>query len=168
MSRQRTIWTGVTIIALLVAAFLTVIRADPAWAAIEPASGAPPNASPAIIAPDCPVSADQLSTSGGLAVCVDRGEGSTYVAGDRITVCASANIPTIAIYPPPPPPTIRVESIVGDNRRTLLEDQFADGHRCLTGTIAPPFGHETVRVQAIRPDGTSFLDDAVTFTTRPR
>ena len=159
---------GATIVALLVIALLVVLRADPAWAAIEPATGAPPSAAPAIIAPDCPVSSDELSTSGGLAVCVDRGEGSTYTEGDRITVCASANIPTIAIYPPPPPPTIRVESIIGGRTRTLLEDQFAEGHRCLTGTIAPPLGQETVRVQAIRDDGTAFLEDTVTFTTQPR
>jgi hypothetical protein len=158
---------GATIVALLVVALLVVLRAEPAWAAIEPATGAP-SASPAIIAPDCPVSAEELSTSGGLAVCVDRGEGSTYTEGDRITVCASANIPRIAIYPPPPPPTIRVDSVVDGNTRTLLEDQFADGHRCLSGTIAPPLGQETVRAQAIRADGTVFLDDTVTFTTRPR
>ncbi len=168
MSLKRVLWISAAVVVLVVTAFLTVIRADPAWAAIEPATGAPPSASPAIIAPDCPVSSQELSTSGGLAVCVDRGEGSTYVEGDRITVCTSANIPQIAIYPPPPAPTIRVESIVGDSKRTLLEDQFADGNRCLTGTIAPPFGNETVRVQAIRPDGTSFLEDTVSFTTRAR
>jgi hypothetical protein len=61
-----------------------------------------------------------------------------------------------------------VESIVGDSKRTLLEDQFADGNRCLTGTVAPPFGRETVRVQAIRPDGTPFLEDTVGFTTQAR
>jgi hypothetical protein len=168
MSLKRVLWIRGAVVVALVAAFLTVIRAEPAWAAIEPATGAPPSASPAIIAPDCPVSSQELSTSGGLAVCVDRGEGSTYVEGDRITVCASANIPSVAIYPPPPPPTIRVESIVGNSRRTLLEDQFGDGHRCLTGTIAPPFGDETVRVQAIRPDGDVFLEDTVSFKTRAR
>jgi hypothetical protein len=154
-----------------VTALLTVVGAATAWAAIEPAVGAPASPAspaPAIIAPDCPVRADELSAFGGLAVCVDRGEGSTYTAGDRIIVCASANIPTPAIYPPPPPPTIRVESIVGDSKRTLLEDQFADGNRCLTGIIAPPFGRETVRVQAARPDGTAFLEDTTTFTTQPR
>jgi hypothetical protein len=167
MSIKKFLLKGAAIVALLVIALPVVLRADPAWAAIEPTPGAPPGAAPAIIAPDCPVGSDQLSTSGGLAVCVDRGEGSTYVEGDRITVCASANIPTIAIYPPPPPPTIRVESIVGRSNRTLLEDQFAEGHRCLTGTIAPPFGQETVRVQAIRADGRVFLEDTATFTTRP-
>jgi hypothetical protein len=101
MSIKRILLMGATIVALLVIALLVVLRADPAWAAIEPATGAPPSAAPAIIAPDRPVSSDELSTSGGLAVCVDRGEGSTYTEGDRITVCASANIPTIAIYPPP-------------------------------------------------------------------
>src|SRR5689334_7820612 len=105
MLRQQTLRRGAIIIALMLPALLAVMHPSTALAAIEPATGAPPSASPAIIAPDCPVSSDQLSTSGGLAICVDRGEGSTYVAGDRITVCASANIPTIAIYPPPPPPT---------------------------------------------------------------
>jgi hypothetical protein len=156
-----------TFIALLLA-LPTVMRPATAWAAVEPATGAPPSASPAIIAPDCPVSSEELTTSGGLAVCVDRGEGSTYTEGDRISVCASANIPMIAIYPPPPPPTIRVESLAAGSTRTLLEDQFADGNRCLTGTIAPPLGQETVRVQAIRADGTVFLEDTAAFTTRPR
>jgi len=168
MMTKRILVTGASVVALLVMALLAVLRADPARAAIEPATGAPPSAAPAIIAPDCPVSAAALSTSGGLAVCVDRGEGSTYTEGDRITVCASANIPTIAIYPPPPPPMIRVESVVGATTRRLLEDQFADGHRCLTGTITAPFGQESVRVQAIRSDGTVFLKDTATFTTRPR
>jgi hypothetical protein len=167
MSLKRILLLGATVVALLAIALPVVLRADPVWAAIEPATGAPPSASPAIVAPDCPVSTEELSTSGGLAVCVDRGEGSTYTAGDRITVCASANIPQIAIYPPPPPPTIRVESIVEGRSRTLLDDRFANGHRCLTGTIAPPFGEETVRVQAIRADGEPFLEDTATFTTRP-
>lgn len=168
MSIKKILWIGAASIALLAVGLLVILRADPAFAAIEPATGAPPSASPAIIAPDCPASAEELSTSGGLAVCVDRGEGSTYVEGDRITVCASANIPTAKIYPLPPPPTIRVESLVAGSARTLLEDQFAEGQRCLTGTIAPPFGQETVRVQAIRADGTVFLEDTVTFTTRAR
>ncbi|MCC6178862.1 MAG: hypothetical protein IT305_26440 [Chloroflexi bacterium] len=157
-----------TVIALLVVASLVVLRAAPAFAAIEPATGAPPSATPAIIAPDCPVSAEELSTSGGLAVCVDRGEGATYVEGDRITVCASASIPQVALYPPPPPPTIHIESIVAGSSLILLEDQFAEGHRCLAGTVAPPFGQETVRVQAMRADETVFLEDTATFTTRAR
>jgi hypothetical protein len=168
MSIRKVLLIGAASVALLAIALLVVLRADPAFAAIEPAAGAPPSASPTIIAPDCPVSGAELSTSGGLAVCVDRGEGSTYVEGDRITVCAAANIPQIAIYPPTPPPTIRVESLVAGSARTLLEDQFTEGQRCLTGTIAPPFGQETVRVQAIRADGTVFLEDTVMFTTRAR
>lgn len=173
MPRQQMLLRGAILVALLVPAMLAVIRPDLAWAAIEPASGAPPSvsppsASPAIIAPDCPVGADQLSASGGLAVCVDRGEGATYLAGDHITVCVSANIPTIAIYPPPPP-TVRVESMVGDgSSRVLLEDHFTEGNRCLTGIIAPPFGHEAVRARAIRADGTSFLEDTVAFMTQAR
>jgi hypothetical protein len=168
MSKRKLLLIAATSVALLALALGVVLRADPAFAAIEPASGAPPSASPAIIATDCPVSSEELSTSGGLAACVDRGEGSTYTEGDRITVCASANIPSTKIYPPPPAPTIRVESIAGGNTRRLLEDQFADGHRCLTGTITSPFGQETVRVQALRADGTVFLEDTATFTTRPR
>jgi hypothetical protein len=61
-----------------------------------------------------------------------------------------------------------VESIVAGNTRRLLEDQFSDGHRCLTGTIAAPYGQETVRVQAIRADGTALLADTASFTTRSR
>src|SRR5882724_8571433 len=101
MFRQQPFWRRAIITLLMVSALLVVVRPNAAWAAIEPATGAPPSAAPAIIAPDCPVSSAQLSTSGGLAVCVDRGEGSTYTEGDRISVCASANIPMPAIYPPP-------------------------------------------------------------------
>jgi hypothetical protein len=168
MLRRQMCWRSATIAALMLPVLLSVLQPASAIASIEPAIGAPPSASPAIVAPECPVSARELSSSGGLAVCVDRGEGSAYVEGDRITVCVSASIPTIAIYPPPPAPTIRVESIVGNSRRTLLEDQFADGSRCLTGTIAAPYGNETVRVQANRPDGTALLEDTTSFMTRAR
>jgi hypothetical protein len=168
VSIRKALLLAGTCVAVLIVALLVVLRADPAFAAVEPTTDVPPSPAPAIIAPDCPVSSAELSTSGGLAVCVDRGEGSTYTAGDHITVCASVNIPTAKIYPPPPPPTIRVESLAGGSSRTLLEDQFAEGNRCLTGTIAPPFGQETVRVQAIRPDGTAFLEDTVSFTTTAR
>jgi hypothetical protein len=96
------------------------------------------------------------------------GDGAAYLEGDRITVCVAANVPTIAIYPPPPPPTIRVESMVDGSSRVFLEDRFTDGQRCLSGIIVPPFGQETVRAQAIRADGTSFLEDSVAFATRPR
>jgi hypothetical protein len=140
-----------------------------ASAAVDTAGGAPSGPSPRAISPDCPVASDQVSASGGLAVCVDRGEGATYLAGDRITVCVTANIPAIAIFPPPPAPTIRVESAPSDRSiRRLMEDEFFTGQRCLTGTIVAPFGYEVVRAQAVRQDGTAFLEDTVTFTTRPR
>jgi hypothetical protein len=178
MTARRVLIGAGTMTALLLLGLLAIVRATPVWGAIEPSSGAPPGASPsggspgaspAIIAPDCPPDASQVSTSGGLAVCVDRGEGATYTEGDRITVCVAANVPTIAIYPPPPPPTIRVVNIAANgSSRVLLEDDFAEGHRCLSGTIAAPIGRETVRAQAIRADGTPFLEDTVTFTTRPR
>jgi hypothetical protein len=168
MSMRKLALMGAAGAGFAVLALLVALRPAPAFAAVEPATGAPPRPSPGIIAPDCPVSSDQLGTSGGLAICVDRGEGSTYTEGDQITVCASANIPQPAIYPPPPAPTIRVESIVGDTTRRLLEAQFAQGNRCLTGTIAAPFGQEAVRVQALRPDETAFLTDTVEFATRPR
>ena len=51
----------------------------------------------------CPTPTSQVSQ--GIDICVDRGDNATYQAGDRITVCVSANIPQIMIYPPPPPPT---------------------------------------------------------------
>lgn len=169
MWRSISLIRSVRLAALLSLLVLALVRPDSTLAAVEPAAGASGGATPAIIAPDCPVGAEQLSTSGGLAVCVDRGEGATYVEGDRISVCVAANIPTIAIYPPPPPPTIKVESQVdGGSSRVLLEDRFTDGHRCMSGTIVAPFGSETVRAQAIRADGTVFLEDSVTFTTRPR
>ena len=56
--------------AMLLPVLISFASPGAALAAIETASGAPPGPSPAIIAPDCPVGAEQLSSSGGLAVCV--------------------------------------------------------------------------------------------------
>jgi hypothetical protein len=107
--------------------------------------------------------------SNGIDVCTDRGDNATYQAGDRITVCVSANIPMIMIYPPPPPPTIRVENVAADgSTRLLIETQMAAGQQCSTGTIVEPFGQETIRAQAIGQDGKPFQEDTVTFTTTPR
>jgi hypothetical protein len=128
-----------------------------------------PGRASARVVPTCPVPEDQVGSTGGLAVCVDRGDGSTYAAGDQITTCVTANIPQIAIYPPPPPPTIRVVNLASDGAsHLLLEGQFASGQQCVAGLIAEPFGQETIRAEAVGSDGTVFIEDTVTFTTVSR
>ena len=115
----------------------------------------------------CPVPTGEVS--GGIKVCADRGDGATYAAGDLITVCVSANIPQIAIYPPPPPPTIRVENVSADGTaRPLIEARTTSGQHCATGRIVEPFGQETIRAQAIGADGKPFQEDSITITTAPR
>jgi len=115
----------------------------------------------------CPTPTSQVSS--GIDVCTDRGDNASYQAGDQITVCVSANIPMIMIYPPPPPPTIRVENVAADgSTRLLIETQMASGQQCSTGTIVEPFGQETIRAQAIGQDGKAFQEDTVTITTGPR
>lgn len=123
----------------------------------------PPTAEAAIGAV-CPVPTAEVPN--GIKVCTDRGEGATYTAGDRITVCVSASIPQIAIFPPPPPPTIRVENVAADgSARLLIEVRMASGQQCAAGTVVEPFGEETVRAQAIGSDGKVFQEDTVRFTT---
>lgn len=115
----------------------------------------------------CPVPTGEVNN--GIKVCADRGDGATYAAGDLITVCVSANIPQIMIYPPPPPPTIRVENVSADGAaRPLIEARTASGQQCATGRIEEPFGQETIRAQAISPDGKPFQEDSITITTAAR
>jgi len=112
----------------------------------------------------CPVPTSQVDH--GIEVCADRGDGSTYTAGDRITICVSVNIPQIAIYPPPPPPTIRVENVAADgSAQLLIEARMASGQQCMSGTAVAPFGQETIRARAISADGKVFQEDTVTITT---
>jgi hypothetical protein len=121
----------------------------------------------AAIGPVCPVPPGQVGK--GIDVCVDRGDNATYQAGDLITVCVSANIPQIMIYPPPPPPTIRVETLPPDgSSRILIDFQAASGEQCATGSIVEPLGQETIRGQALGQDGKVFQEDVVTITTAPR
>ncbi len=128
---------------------------------------AAPTPTLAAIGPVCPVPSSQVG--GGLDVCVDRGDDATYPEGSPITVCVSANIPQIAIFPPPPPPTIRVESILRDGTTQLLmEAKMTSGHQCVSGSVVEPFGEEMVRAQALGPDGKVFQEDTATFTTAPR
>jgi len=126
-----------------------------------------PGPAEAAIGPVCPVPTSQVG--GGLDVCVDRGDDATYQEGTPITVCVSASIPQIAIFPPPPPPTIRVESILQDGTTQLLmETRMASGQQCVSGSIVEPFGEETVRAQALGSDGVVFQEDIAHFTTAPR
>lgn len=126
-----------------------------------------PTPASAAIGPVCPVPESQVG--GGLDVCVDRGDDATYPEGSPITVCVSANIPQIAIFPPPPPPIIRVESVLQDGTTQLLIDaKMAAGYQCASGSVVEPFGEEMVRAQALGQDGTVFQEDTAHFTTVPR
>jgi hypothetical protein len=117
-------------------------------------------------APACPVPLDQVSQ--GVAVCVDRGEGSVYRQGEAIEVCVSANIPQILIFPPPPPPIIRVSnSTDGGPESVIFEQAFASGQECFTGVIEAPTGQEVVKAEAVSRDGRAFASSTVTFTSIP-
>lgn len=110
----------------------------------------------------CPLPPESVGSS--LDVCVDRGDGSTYHLGDPITICVTANIPQIAIFPPPPAPTIRLTSSVnGGPGVVILQEQFASGQRCLSRTIVPPTGQETILAQAIGQDGRAFASDVASY-----
>jgi hypothetical protein len=127
-------------------------------------SGASPAS--AAIGQVCPTPPSQVMN--GIDVCVDRGDNATYQAGDRITVCVSANIPQIMIFPPPPPPAIKVEDVAADgSSRLLIEAQMVSGQQCATGIIMEPFGQETIRAQALGQDGTVFQEDTTTIITTP-
>jgi hypothetical protein len=116
---------------------------------------------PTAVGPFCPPASETVQ---GVDVCVDRGDGSTYRVGDPITICVTANIPQIAIFPPPPPPTVRlVSSTNGGPELVLFEGAFASGQRCFTYQIVPPTGTELMRVDVIDQNGRVFDSDVVTF-----
>ena len=126
-----------------------------------------PGSAQAAIGGVCPVPTSQVSQ--GIELCTDRGDASTYQAGDRITVCVSVNIPQIMIFPPPPPPTIRVEDLAADgSSKLLIEAQMASGQQCVAGTIVEPLGKETIRAQALGQDGKVFQEKSISVTTVPR
>jgi hypothetical protein len=114
----------------------------------------------------CPIPASDVDM--GVAVCVDRGAGAVYAEGDRITICVTANIPQILIFPPPPPPTIRLVDIVnGVEQGEIFREDFVSGERCVERVIGPPFGQETIRAEALGDDGRVFAMSAVGFRTVP-
>jgi hypothetical protein len=114
----------------------------------------------------CPVPLDQVDQ--GVAVCVNRGEGSVYRRGEAITVCVSANIPQILIFPPPPPPVIRVSNSTNGGPETVIfEKAFASGQECFTGIIEAPTGLEVVKAEAVATDGRVFATSTMTFTSVP-
>jgi hypothetical protein len=153
--------------AALLAAFGASFLAVSALLGVASGLFAAPTPAAAAIGPVCPAPTSQVG--GGLDVCVDRGDDATYPEGSPITVCVSANIPQIAIFPAPPPPTIRVESVLEDGTTQLLmEAKMASGQQCVSGSVVEPFGEETVRAQALGQDGTVFQEDTAHFTTAPR
>jgi hypothetical protein len=114
----------------------------------------------------CPIPASDVEM--GVEVCVDRGSGAVYFEGDRITICVTANIPQILIFPPPPPPTIRLVDIVnGVEQGEIFREDFVSGERCVERVIGPPLGQETIRAEAIGNDGRVFAMSAVSFRTVP-
>ena len=136
----------------------------PAAGAQGPAAGSPP----------CPVPVDQLTrgpgaATGGIAVCVDRGDGATYTAGDSITLCVTVSMPTIMIYPPPPPPPVRVmNSTEGGPPRTVLADAFNGESRCISGEIEPPFGRDVFRAEVLGASGAPIATNQVQIISQPR
>ncbi|MGD9894134.1 MAG: hypothetical protein AB7R89_18700 [Dehalococcoidia bacterium] len=143
--------------ALLVVTVIAFVGATPA-AAQEPTAVEP--------VPSCPVPVENVQT--GLDVCVDRGEGSVYRAGEPITICVTANLPVIAIYPPPPPPTIQVlNSVNGGPEQLVLETAMHSGQQCITSTIVPPTGQETLRAVAIGDNGQITYSDQTHFWSTP-
>jgi hypothetical protein len=110
----------------------------------------------------CPL--PEAEVEGGVEVCVDRGEGSFYFEGESITVCVTANLPVILIFPPPPPPLIRVTgSTDGGPARVLLEVEMHSGQECVTGTVVAAFGLESIRGEAIGDDGRPFASDTTWY-----
>ncbi len=112
----------------------------------------------------CPVPVENADN--GVEVCVDRGEGAVYQAGDPITICVTANIPVILIFPPPPPPAIRVlSSTNGGPEQLLFQVAMQSGQECRTFTIVPPYGQELIRAEAVGSDGRAFASDSTTFVS---
>jgi hypothetical protein len=122
----------------------------------------------------CPVPVDQFrplpgANIEGIAVCVDRGDGATYTAGDPITLCVTVSLPTIMIYPPPPPPPVRVmNSTDGGPPRTVLADAFNGDSRCITGEIEPPLGRDVFRAEVLDPNGAPIAASQVQIISQPR
>jgi hypothetical protein len=152
--------TGITrasAAALFASTVIAFVGATPA-AAQDPTAVEP--------VPSCPVAVEDVQT--GLAVCVERGEGSVYREGEPITICVTANLPAIAIYPPPPPPTIQVtNSVNGSPEQLVLETAMHSGQQCLTSTIVAPTGHEMVRAVAIGDNGQVTYSDQTHFWSTP-
>jgi hypothetical protein len=130
------------------------------WAAAG--GGQPVTAQPAA----CPVPLEAVDQ--GVAVCVDRGEGSVYREGEAIEICVSANIPQILIFPPPPPPIIRVSNATNGGPATVIFEQaFASGQECFDGVIVAPTGQEVITAEAVSRDGRVFAGSTVTFLSVP-
>jgi hypothetical protein len=144
-------------VGLTVVAFMAVVAAAPA-AAQDPTAVEP--------VPSCPVPVEAVQT--GLEVCVDRGEGSVYREGEPNTICVTANLPVIAIFPPPPPSMIQVtNSVNGGSEQLVFETAMHSGQQCITSTIVPPTGQETVRAVAIGDNGQVTYSDETHFWSTP-
>jgi hypothetical protein len=147
---------------------LLVVVAVVAFATAAVAVSSPAAAQDPQAVPTCPVPVSAIPANGSLAVCVDRGSGAVYVEGDPITICVTASIPQIAIFPPPPSPTIRLTSAVdGVSQGVIFEEAFTSDARCIDRTVQPPFGQETITAEAIGADGRVFLTDEVSFRSTP-
>ena len=104
----------------------------------------------------------------GVDVCVNKGDGATYVQGETILICVTVDIPTIAIFPPPPPPLVRVtNSVDGGPPRLLFERHMRSGEHCMNAVIQPPLGQEVIRAEVINPDGSLFASDTAWYWSVP-
>jgi hypothetical protein len=153
---------GVMLIAGIIRASGAALLAVVAFAIVgaTPAAAQDPTAVEPV--PSCPVPVENVQT--GLDVCVDRGEGSVYRVGEPITICVTANLPSIAIFPPPPPPAIQVlSSVNGSPEQLVFETAMHSGQQCINSTIVPPTGQETIRAVAIGDNGQVTYSDQTSF-----
>ena len=149
----RSVWAVAVPLVLVLALF--------GVAAPGPARAQDPGAQAVAVCP-----APEALDENGVAVCVDRGAGGVYYDGDPIAICVVVNLPVIAIFPPPPAPLVRVtNSVDGGAPRVLLEDHFWSGERCITSTITPPLGHETIRAEVSGP--ATYVWDETHYTSLP-
>lgn len=101
-----------------------------------------------------------------ISVSVDRGNGSTYNAGDPITVCVSLNLGGPNIFQASSYPVRLTDMVAGNAPVTLLNTQLsATGQRCLTTRVGPPYGSETITGQVSDPINGGVIGTASAFFT---
>jgi hypothetical protein len=91
-----------------------------------------------------------------VSISVDRGEGSVYHVGDPIRICYTVSRPIyVKIYDCPP----------GESCHVVVEG-YDDGQGgCINGTVTPPTGWETVKIEAIENSQVVAQDETYFFVT---